>query len=258
MKLTRRLTAIAAAITTAAAAFTGTTATAQDEAPRPVVDFNTLSESPVVTNNGLSWDTPTPGMSIESSGMFCTASFFAADEDTNAPVMVTAGHCVQEAPFSWGNGINQRLGQASTYTSPDTPEAAPGLNDYAVVPLSLNQANLSPRIADTYDVVMVLDPEDLEEGMELCKFGMRTQETCGDYIGQDEDGYLRSAIYSKEGDSGSPVFVKLGGNQVALVGILSANHGDSALMASVPVSNILKHERLLLNGEYGYLPEDGL
>lgn len=260
MKLTRRLTAIAAAITTAAAAFTGTTATAQDEAPRPVVDFNTPPTKATITNEGLAWDVLTPGMSFQTdSGWRCSAGFFATDE-ANDPVMVTAGHCADNGRhFVWSpDSQNQlSLGTASTVVGQYPNGGSPDLQDYAVVPLDSPEQSVSPRIGNAYEVVMTLTPDDLEAGMQLCKFGMRTQETCGSYLGQN-DGLLVSTTPVEEGDSGGPVYVKLGGGQVALVGITSVGADAESLLGAVPVSNILRHEHLLLNGEYGYLPEAGL
>lgn len=260
MKLTHRLTTIAAAITTSAAAFTGTTALAQDEAPQPVVNFNTTPNQPVTNNSGLSWEELTPGMEVIMDGGNCTAGFFAEDAETAETVMITAGHCADQGGevFSWKSpdGLQKTLGTASAFTIPEDISSPGRLRDYATVPLDGSNRSVSPRIANAYDVVMVLKPEDLKEGMELCKFGTRTQETCGDFINLDQ-GFIYSTNFNKPGDSGGPVYVKLGGNQVALVGIV-ARGDDMGQLYTTPAANILEHEGLLLNGEYGYLPEAGL
>lgn len=62
--------------------------------------------------------------------------------------------------------------------------------------------------------------------MEICKFGYRTEETCGPIIAGSRT-FLRSRTFSLPGDSGAPVYVKLGDDRVALVGVLSGSPSGS-------------------------------
>ncbi|MGV0397000.1 hypothetical protein ACUY3M_01500 [Corynebacterium suicordis] len=58
--------------------------------------------------------------------------------------------------------------------------------------------------------------------MMVCKFGFRTGETCGPIVAWNEY-MVRANIYSQNGDSGSPLYIRLGGNRVAALGILSSS-----------------------------------
>ncbi|BBY56994.1 hypothetical protein MSAR_01300 [Mycolicibacterium sarraceniae] len=62
--------------------------------------------------------------------------------------------------------------------------------------------------------------------MPFCKVGAVTAETCGE-IKRIEGDVVEASVYSMEGDSGSPGFVKSPDGTVSAVGILmSAPDGD--------------------------------
>lgn len=252
-----------------------------------------VTTNPGVDNeqSGLSWNIATPGMQI---GLFttdpnymalCTAGVFATDADGH-PVMITDSHCFdhQSGPpggpeemltdVSWrpvGVGTDQPLGQLVSrgyyeafygHYKPIDP-SDPVIDhkvagDYAIVRLA-DGVEYQNRIAGVYDIVGVIHPDDLEPGMSICKFGYRTQETCGTYTDEVSSSTLSIPDASSDhGDSGAPVYVKVGGNQVALLGLAKSNNsiGDgyqATEMSATPLWDILAKKHLALNGERGYL-----
>src|SRR5699024_5864902 len=112
------------------------------------------------------------------------------------------------------------LGTATYIQERDQQGRLPN-SDVALIPVR-DGTNIGTWIANTYQITEVYDYEDLEEGMEVCKFVYRTAETCGEIISAN-DMYGRSHMFSLSGDSGAPVYVKLGNDKVALLGLLSGS-----------------------------------
>ena len=62
--------------------------------------------------------------------------------------------------------------------------------------------------------------------MSFCKLGAVTGETCGTVRGKNGN-VIEASVYSLDGDSGSPGFVKIADGTVSAVGILmSSPDGD--------------------------------
>ena len=68
--------------------------------------------------------------------------------------------------------------------------------------------------------------EQIQIGLPFCKFGAITGETCG--VITDVDGTLvETSVFSLQGDSGSPGFVKNPDGTVSAVGLLAGSpEGD--------------------------------
>jgi len=163
----------------------------------------------------------------------CTSAFAARDED-NTPLVLTAGHCFPAGARSYaeygvitgsaGKVRLDRLGTVDTAQSRTTPAArrtVEWVTDFAVIRVDPSVAPVA-TIADTYAVSEVATADRLTRGMTVCKYGYRTQETCGPVVAV-EDGFVRVNLYSRTGDSGAPAYLKLGGNTVAAVGLLSSS-----------------------------------
>lgn len=72
----------------------------------------------------------------------------------------------------------------------------------------------------------VLGASQPHAGMPFCKVGAVTGETCGEVKGVEGD-VVEASVYSLEGDSGSPGFVKNPDGTVSAVGVLmSSPDGD--------------------------------
>jgi hypothetical protein len=72
----------------------------------------------------------------------------------------------------------------------------------------------------------VLSAGQREKGMPFCKIGAITGETCGAITDIDGD-VVEASVFSLEGDSGSPGFVKNSDGTVSAVGILTSSpEGD--------------------------------
>ncbi|WP_459610706.1 chymotrypsin family serine protease [Corynebacterium urogenitale] len=107
------------------------------------------------------------------------------------------------------------------------PKALPAQLDTDWASMSLDpRAGFNPRIDGRYDVVTTAGAADLRPGMMVCKMGFRTGETCGPVLSWNAT-MVRINLYSLTGDSGSPAYIKLGGNKVAALGLLSGSPVDS-------------------------------
>lgn len=183
------------------------------------------------------WDKVTPGMAIGVRGTegqgSCTLGFIVYGGPAgNTPFAATAGHCTdfRESQFDWiplGAGKKQPLGmlyEAQYWQEGTNIRAdAPFTTDYAMGSFfSDTGAIFNPEIANTYRITGVVRPSEIRPGIEMCKFGYRTQETCGPVIASNGD-HVRVALFSIPGDSGSPLYVKQGSNSVKAVGILSGS-----------------------------------
>ena len=188
---------------------------------------------PTSTNNEwLSFTNATPGMAI---GMDigqpgrvgkCTAGPIGKKDGKF--IMLTAGHCHQEdmgTRVRYATKDKNVLTELGHYTkSQDIRSDGKVVDfktDFAIIEIKKG-TTASLAVAGKYRVDHVVDPLDLREGMEVCKYGFRTEETCGqvDYV---NGNIVRVNLFSKAGDSGSPAYIKLGNNRVALVGLLSGS-----------------------------------
>ena len=107
------------------------------------------------------------------------------------------------------------------------PKALPAHLDTDWASMSLDsRAGFNPRIDGRYDVVTTAGAADLRPGMMVCKMGFRTGETCGPVLSWNAT-MVRINLYSLTGDSGSPAYIKLGGDKVAALGLLSGSPVDS-------------------------------
>ena len=68
----------------------------------------------------------------------------------------------------------------------------------------------------------VLSASEIEVGMPFCKIGAVTGETCGAVKGIEGD-VVEADVYSLNGDSGSPGFVKNPDGTVSAVGLLTSS-----------------------------------
>lgn len=145
-------------------------------------------------------------------------------------VAITAGHCGAEGSQyaeSDSAGSWKRLGQSVAVENPGNTDRAytEGL-DYSILSTAASAGDFDTRIGGKYTVTGIADPDDIQPGDRVCKFGSRTGETCGEAIAATDD-YFRAGVYSVGGDSGSPAYIKTGPNTVQLIGFLSSSPGHS-------------------------------
>lgn len=157
---------------------------------------------------------PAPGIEVDDDNGSCTAGF-AAQGDDGSYYVLTSGHCDAGDGSEWTYGQNDPLGQITASVDdgdqmdaaiirldPGTPTPAGGVGGY--------------RIRD------VLGAGQLAKGMPFCKIGAVTGETCGAIT--DIDGnVVEASVFSLEGDSGSPGFVKNPDGTASAVGILTSS-----------------------------------
>ncbi|OBH89444.1 S1 family peptidase [Mycobacterium sp. E2733] len=161
----------------------------------------------------------TPGIKVEDEKTSCTAGFAAQGNDGSYYLM-TSGHCDAHDGSQWTHDSDVPLGKiAASEKEGDARDAAIILLDPSVgAPLG--------AVGGRYMVRDVLNVNQIREGMPFCKLGAVTGETCGHVRHVDGD-VVEASVFSLNGDSGSPGFVKNPDGTVSAVGLLmSSPDGD--------------------------------
>ena len=188
-------------------------------------------------NNWLAWPVPTAGMTIlmnnEETGKSrkCTLSGFVRKGGT--VYGVTAGHCVvggfNNVYYKLANEPNVRpLGQVDRWQSMGKPGpngVYPFATDVAFILVYQDvAAALDARIATELTVVDMLSPNEITPGMQVCKLGYRSQESCGPVVASN-DSEVRAHLFSLGGDSGSVLYTYTdkAKHEVAVIGVLSSS-----------------------------------
>ena len=157
---------------------------------------------------------PAPGIEVDDDSGSCTAGF-AAQGDDGSYYLLTSGHCDAGDGAEWTYGNDDSLGQITA--SEDDGDQ----KDAAII--RLDPGTPAP-VGDVggYPVRDVLSAGQLAKGMPFCKIGAVTGETCGAITEIDGD-VVEASVFSLEGDSGSPGFVKNPDGTVSAVGILTSS-----------------------------------
>lgn len=163
---------------------------------------------------------PTPGIEIDDESGRCTSGFAAQDNDGNF-YLLTSGHCDAHDGSAWTYGEDDTLlGTISAR------EVNGDKRDAAIIRLDPGVGAPNGDVGGRYPVRDVLGASQIRAGMPFCKVGAVTGETCGEVKGVEGD-VVEASVYSLEGDSGSPGFVKNPDGTVSAVGILmSSPDGD--------------------------------
>lgn len=162
---------------------------------------------------------PTPGIPLHRENGGCTAGFAAEGNDGNYYLM-TSGHCDAHDGSQWTYGDRVPLGTISA------SENEGDQRDAAIIRLDPSVGAPAGAVAGRYPVRDVLNSTEIRVGMPFCKVGAVTGETCGTVTGLNGD-VVEASVFSLNGDSGSPGFVKNPDGTVSAVGILmSSPDGD--------------------------------
>lgn len=162
---------------------------------------------------------PGPGMEVDDDSGRCTAGFAATDAAGNYYLM-TSGHCDDHDGALWTYGDGEPLGHIKV------SERDGDLKDAAIIQLNPDVPLPNGHPNGAYPVRDVLNSSQLQVGMPFCKTGAVTGETCGQITSIDGN-VVEASVYSLEGDSGSPGFVKNPDGTVSAVGLLmSSPDGD--------------------------------
>ncbi|TDO18001.1 hypothetical protein EV580_1180 [Mycobacterium sp. BK086] len=163
---------------------------------------------------------PTPGIEVDDESGRCTAGF-AAQGDDGSYYLLTSGHCDAHDGSDWTYGSDDTL--LGTISA---SEVNGDKRDAAIIRLDPAAGAPNGDVGGRYPVRDVLGANQLSVGMPFCKVGAVTGETCGEVKGVEGD-VVEASVYSLEGDSGSPGFVKNPDGTVSAVGILmSSPDGD--------------------------------
>lgn len=179
-----------------------------------VVSVGMVLANPVWANPGVE-----PGIKVEDENSTCTAGF-AAQGDDGSYYLMTSGHCDAHDGSAWTYGDNVPLGRITA------SEHEGDTRDAAIIRLDPSVGAPMGHVGGTYLVRDVLSANQIQVGMPFCKIGAVTGETCGAVKGVEGD-VVEASVYSLNGDSGSPGFVKNPDGTVSAVGLLmSSPDGD--------------------------------
>ncbi len=179
-----------------------------------VVIAATALANPVLANPGAA-----PGMKVEDENSSCTAGFAAQGNDGSYYLM-TSGHCDQHDDSVWTYGGDVPLGRITA------SEHEGDTRDAAIIHLDPSVGAPIGHVGGKYLVRDVLSATQIQVGMPFCKIGAVTGETCG-AVKDVENDVVEASVYSLNGDSGSPGFVKNPDGTVSAVGLLmSSPDGD--------------------------------
>lgn len=192
-----------------------------------VVVAATMLANPVWADPGV-----TPGMKVEDENSSCTAGFAAQGNDGSYYLM-TSGHCDAHDGSLWTYGNDTPLGRISA------SEQEGDARDAAIIHLDPGVGAPVGDVGGRYVVRDVLNADQIREGMPFCKIGAVTGETCG-FVKHVEGGIVTASVFSLNGDSGSPGFVKNADGTVSAVGLLmSSPEGDDNITDFVLVDPLL-------------------
>jgi len=179
-----------------------------------VVVAATALANPVLADPGL-----TPGVKVEDENSACTAGFAAQGNDGSYYLM-TSGHCDAHDGSVWTYGDNVELGRITA------SEHEGDTRDAAIIRLEPRVGAPRGDVGGRYFVRDVLSATQIRVGMPFCKVGAVTGETCG-VVKDVADDVVEASVFSLNGDSGSPGFVKNPDGTVSAVGLLmSSPEGD--------------------------------
>ena len=179
-----------------------------------VVVAATALANPVLADPGL-----TPGVKVEDENSACTAGFAAQGNDGSYYLM-TSGHCDAHDGSVWTYGDNVELGRITA------SEHEGDTRDAAIIRLEPRVGAPRGDVGGRYFVRDVLSATQIRVGMPFCKIGAVTGETCG-VVKDVADDVVEASVFSLDGDSGSPGFVKNPDGTVSAVGLLmSSPEGD--------------------------------
>ncbi len=162
---------------------------------------------------------PMPGIEVDHDNVNCTAGFAAQGNDGGYYLM-TSGHCDGHDGSAWTYADDVALGRITA------SEQEGDKRDAAIIRLDPAVGAPAGDVGGRYPVRDVLAQNQIEVGMPFCKVGAVSGETCGT-VKSVEGDVVEASVYSLNGDSGSPGFVKNPDGTVSAVGLLmSSPDGD--------------------------------
>ena len=188
-------------------------------------------------NNWLAWPVPTAAMTIllanPDTGKTRKCTLAGYVRKANTVYGVTAGHCVQggftDVYYKLANEPNVRpfgkVDQWQTMIKPGASDVYPFATDVALILVNQDvAASKDVRVATELTVVDMLTPDQITPGMDVCKLGYRSQESCGPVVASN-DSEVRVHIFSLGGDSGSLLYTYTNKErrEIAVIGVLSSS-----------------------------------
>ncbi|BBX41542.1 trypsin [Mycobacterium tuberculosis variant microti OV254] len=161
---------------------------------------------------------PKAGVQLDDKSGRCTAGFATLGTD-GSYYLLTSGHCDPHDGSVWTYGAHIPLG---TITASEKEGDG---RDAAIIRLNTDVGPPSGGVGG-FPIRDVLSSNQINVGAPFCKLGAITGETCGKVMGIDGD-VVEASVFSLDGDSGSPGYVKNDDGTVSAVGLLmSSPDGD--------------------------------
>lgn len=182
---------------------------------RPMSSVQVKDQSTAQVDDRNSTPRAMPGMQVEDENKICTAGFAAQGKD-GGYYLLTSGHCDDHDGSAWTDSDDNPLGHITL------SEEEGWEKDAAIIRLDPGVGAPTSALGGRYQVRDVLSGNQIEVGMPFCKIGAITGETCGEITDRDDD-LVEASVYSLQGDSGGPGFVKNSDGTVSAVGILMAS-----------------------------------
>lgn len=207
-----------------------------------------------------------PGATVaqigEDNGSACTLGLIAGDPASHRLYGITSGHCDHSDTIDrtviftdanspniarpLGTYIASRARDGSTTTGGG--EDLPLYTDAGVIAMQDGVPIASFKIAGVYPVRGVVeDRKDLPYGTEVCKYGMRTGETCGP-ITVASKYTVTAELRVIHGDSGSPLYRKNSDGTVDVIGLASNGDEETGTTQFFWVAPVLKALKLQVCG----------
>ena len=161
--------------------------------------------------------------------------------------ILTAGHCgrvYDRFAIRDRNGNSAVIGQMVERKNLSNNSSG----DYALIELSTLQY-VDPRLPGHNQVPGWHGVQWLKQNhpRTVCHLGYRTGESCGQYLGVDDLGYIHFRGIVDHGDSGGPVYVMIKGTPYA-VGIISWGQPTNATdVAAQPIQTVMQRWGLTLH-----------
>jgi hypothetical protein len=157
----------------------------------------------------------------------CTLALFG--KHSGETVAITASYCRRAGDEVFYKTSRQptTMDLASTLPFGEYTHVEQGALDGVGVISVDTGVQINPKVGNRIRIEGVLDPRELRAGMQICKYGYRTQETCGDITTVTTTSVIAD-LYTRRGDAGGLAYVKTSATTAYAVGVQSGRLNEPA------------------------------
>lgn len=187
--------------------------------------------SSIPNNSWLSAARATPGMTIAQPDGdaldTCTLALFG--KRSGDTVAITASYCRRAGDEVFYKTSRQptTMHLASTLPFGEYTHVEQGALDGVGVITVTEGVQINPKVGNRIRIRGLLDPRELRTGMQICKYGYRTQETCGNITAVTPTSVIAD-LYTRRGDAGGLAYIKTSATTAYAVGVQSGRLNEPA------------------------------